>query len=1830
MERKPNIRQNPTFLPKYPKSVPQVYNKNLPKIDDIFGKFITSEYPEILEVINSGEVLNFRNKEGKTLIHAVINNESGISETNKLSLIKELVNKNVSINAMDEYNRNALHYASEKGYTSIIEYLISIGCDKKLIDNDGNAPIHIFVNKFIMDCKDKLYDPLNKLKNISESPEFNKTSDIMKSILMAKIVVDLKGPDIDTLINFIKKLVEANKYFNEKNINNMFNEKNKDFLNIFKKITTDKNLPSNLNELVKENIQGLENDTKGLYDDFNLLEYDSNFDDLLEKINQQSKVNQDNINRVLKNIDTEINTKSFKSVESAYNNNYLTIDKIFKSSYYLFYLCFSALRPYGNRTDIPTNIYFPDLNNVNEYIAPIIKFYDYEADLRVNRGNPGRIGNTCDSYDLNPDNKKYLLDSGIPILNILYSGRDNTFNIDNSLFCENTWINNGIINDGTFDQQQANNILNNEFKFTNKMLIYNVAGNALNDKYCADILNFIKDDLTVENNEDNEKIYFNYSRIDVQTLGSTFYDESQYLNWNLKWADEQKLKNMQLLKLNNEQFQINYQGFNPIFSFNSEFLLSKFPKKLSTNEKINKELNQVNIDRILSIIKNEKDNEKLTDAFILSDLNNIIKTNNYFRCTGKTPIPRCGTPNMTELQRQLSDFEANFINQIQPRSNPAINSCDIDIPRPDYMTLIDLLEEKNQILNELLSDANYDYDDFEQHDKIKRTYLIKKILENNYPKGFGPEINKLKLSDFNRVNKYGNISFIFNYIIKCFGLVEKIIPSDINNPDNLQSIGIYINLELLNQVHNILLSGLINLGLLYDILNKLDLSSIEYSYRTLEQIYKNIVNDENNSNFSKNVFKESFEFILEDIEQSVIDLKTYRKDKKYLEDFEKIYESVLKLFSNINELRDNFNKTQSLVYLKNFVLMLKNNEDKSISNFYVNKIDVDFKAGFPNKFIDFKEKYILGTDIQNLSDNIDMKKIITELYPYYYPYNYNIIYNIQELTNSINNFEILKLDSNFTKRKNLTWDCVTKNTMFIKYPLLIGEFKFNFITIENDNNLSSDRIPNVYDIITRKFDYQYKFGYPFIPNISIMRNPQEKARFENYIDQKRYYNSLYFVNDDSLFNMQIDDSAPYQNLYLATDDNFPISTDLDISSLALISLLNSKELINSLVIKITDVIKTNGTDYFTGLQEAVENNLLDKEDKNNNRIIFEQIEANQEIKDSIIFDIVQQLINMIIKSNTNIELKGICKKYFDDIIRGTDKFKIEYPDIEFNTQEELEGIIKKKSKILSNILPTMIDNVDSQVLFSKPNYIKIIDDKCVDMNMVDKVIKMNMRIEDINGNTILNKLISQYNIYGIKKIIGFDKELKSYKNSRGENSLEYIINLIKSIQNDYVSNIDLRIKQYSEVLLNEINENKKEKYQGLSIDSEQNIVSELLKMCIYMFNEFIWIKMIGFPNGWTIDDKIKINKILSINPEKENLLINTFDSENEKELTESNISNINNKIRNELEKGIEDEICDLKNKIEQLKNAQNASNLIKNTPSLIADLTQKISNKELELNRIKQGGTTKISSLKYDIQSKINKYSNLLINNNNSIDYEKYNEMVQEIILNYLDVIKILNNKVVNSTPNDKTISDSQICLIELKPNIITDKNNLAMLSNYYSKIIDKLYGEYNDLDKYEDAEYNTVNYSMLSIIKINIINVMAEEITKLLIEYIQNNYSSTVIKELNRDIAANYSTIHNKLFGLVRNYLTSSMNQKLGTTNPDKEINLDIIKTRLVKSIFTIFGLTLELEGEQLNEIVTFIDFYTEISDNLSTHAYTEMLKLLVNMKKIGLLIEIYNLLDN
>ena len=125
MERNqnPNIRQYPKSSnnPRPPRNEKPVFNKPIEEITTIYTDFLSNDYDKLINKINSGIILNFRNEDGKTLIHATIENSMPtMSEVNKLLIIKELVGKNVSVNAMDKFNRNPLHYSAQKGYIDII------------------------------------------------------------------------------------------------------------------------------------------------------------------------------------------------------------------------------------------------------------------------------------------------------------------------------------------------------------------------------------------------------------------------------------------------------------------------------------------------------------------------------------------------------------------------------------------------------------------------------------------------------------------------------------------------------------------------------------------------------------------------------------------------------------------------------------------------------------------------------------------------------------------------------------------------------------------------------------------------------------------------------------------------------------------------------------------------------------------------------------------------------------------------------------------------------------------------------------------------------------------------------------------------------------------------------------------------------------------------------------------------------------------------------------------------------------------------------------------------------------------------------------------------------------------------------------------------------------------------------------------------------------------------------------------------------------------------------------------------------------------------------
>ena len=171
---------------------------------NIFSIFSTGDQNAINEKLVSNEILNFRVESGETLVHAIIKNtDTSLTESIKQHIIETLVHKNVSLNAMNEFNQYPIHLAAKHGYYNIFNYLISKKCDYNQVDNYGNAPIHYLIDKFVDTCKNgELYDKTNKDVKMNGNKKNLPDDKIIDKILLKETIRTINsertGVPIDT------------------------------------------------------------------------------------------------------------------------------------------------------------------------------------------------------------------------------------------------------------------------------------------------------------------------------------------------------------------------------------------------------------------------------------------------------------------------------------------------------------------------------------------------------------------------------------------------------------------------------------------------------------------------------------------------------------------------------------------------------------------------------------------------------------------------------------------------------------------------------------------------------------------------------------------------------------------------------------------------------------------------------------------------------------------------------------------------------------------------------------------------------------------------------------------------------------------------------------------------------------------------------------------------------------------------------------------------------------------------------------------------------------------------------------------------------------------------------------------------------------------------------------------------------------------------------------------------------------------------------------------------------------------------------------------------
>ena len=146
-----------------PFSTPFVSNKSSipvkePKseyVDQIFDIVREGNISKIISAISEKNIsLDIRNKDGESLLHVVLENNSiGAKEKQKYDLINLLINHGAPINAFNGNNVTPLHLAAKYQYYEIVKLLLDKNAKVNSIDNLAMNPLHYAVQGNEETCK---------------------------------------------------------------------------------------------------------------------------------------------------------------------------------------------------------------------------------------------------------------------------------------------------------------------------------------------------------------------------------------------------------------------------------------------------------------------------------------------------------------------------------------------------------------------------------------------------------------------------------------------------------------------------------------------------------------------------------------------------------------------------------------------------------------------------------------------------------------------------------------------------------------------------------------------------------------------------------------------------------------------------------------------------------------------------------------------------------------------------------------------------------------------------------------------------------------------------------------------------------------------------------------------------------------------------------------------------------------------------------------------------------------------------------------------------------------------------------------------------------------------------------------------------------------------------------------------------------------------------------------------------------------------------------------------------------------------------------------------
>lgn len=883
-----------------------------------------------------------------------------------------------------------------------------------------------------------------------------------------------------------------------------------------------------------------------------------------------------------------------------------------------------------------------------------------------------------------------------------------------------------------------------------------------------------------------------------------------------------------------------------------------------------------------------------------------------------------------------------------------------------------------------------------------------------------------------------------------------------------------------------------------------------------------------------------------------------------------IYKNLILIYNENNSILECVNKYHSLQYLKNYSKYVQSDNNIEIPDIIFNRLYPNLSI-FPATISHYRKNYFLQ------DNTIDLLKIKKELLKKYEDYDYNELYKNDDFEQFVYGKLFYDNIHNGLVVHQVTSTLRTTTTLY--------NTGFNTYTFNSDNldAIESNGI--------------FKKKYPIAFNRTV------------YFVKRNDFN----INDNN-------------------DNIIPI-----------ISLLHVSNLQKFTIYKINLLMKIHMNNIIGKTDEYINNTMIPKKKKDEIKKSLEYLkrDENKELLEKILMEKLILYLDSLITIDSNKEISYIINYFFaqqlQSIISGQNLKNLQTFIKTFYTTElskytfnkMVPNILRNNSSIFNELTTLLIDINTTN--YTKQQH-KLLLNKCISTNKIDilreKILgKINMRILDKNGNTILNRLIDQYNEYAIGKILILDAGLPTYKNNRGQNSIEYLFDIIKTINKSYFWDaIDKRIKTYQDELKIWIQSDKK--FGDIQLDNNNNMIYDVILNSLYLFNESLWLILLTAPNGWKFEDKHSLKELIAKYLGyviEENLLIKTFDDEDVKILNEKTEEYILNIKIIELQQNLEDENEKLKLSNEQLNEEETKSALGINYQGIIKKNEDKIKANDREitkLNAMRKKADTEVSRRYVDAEKYI-RNANLIEDVN--IDWKDYKKLVVDELWNlYLPIMNICNKK--NNTK--KYISYYNFSLLNLDYNMLEDAEVL-LLVDYYTKFIDNIYADYYDLEKYEDIEFNYINENILNIIYLNVVDVISIEMYSAIVGYVVNKYNNDeIVKKLKNK---HNNKIITELYEIINKLLKGVVLDKLNLKNPNYSsnyIDTDILIENMKQTIKIIFSIGETNEDKIFYNNLT--DFYKELVEKITHNVHYEILNLLNDMKKNSLLLRIYKIIKS